>query len=319
MKISDRFQLALGDAFLSEERFRKFAEAIQKQFQGETALRSFRISETPLDTILAEARSLPFLVECQVFRIREAQLLKNKSLTGLEPLLKNETLPAAFFFEAESLPQDHELRKLASSYGKILETTDSELDSAGAKWIQTRLRLSAKTMDPTALATLLERMGDQPSMLESVVDQMINYVGSESRIGLEVVEQFSERWQELDNFQLVNALVARDAGKAVMLMRRLIEETNQEPQALIGMLHWMLRRFWKAAVLFDRGLSQDAVFRSCKISPRSAPYFLKQLRAFSLAKLEAAIEGLFDLDWKMKTGRAEELAGLESWLIRTTA
>lgn len=312
-------QVSLGDSFFAEERFRKFAEEVQKSIPGETSLRSYNISETPLDQILMEARSLPFLIEHQIFRVREAQLIKNKSLGTFESLLKSESLHAAFFFEAAALPKDHELRSLAASYGKLLETTEAELESAGSKWVQARLRAASKTMDPPALSALLDRMGDQPSMLESVVDQMINYVGSESRIGLEVVEHFSERWQELDSFQLVNAIVAKDAGKTVILMRRLVDETGQEPQALIGILHWMLRRYWKAAVLLDRGLSQDAVFRSCKISPRSAPYFLKQLRTFSRAQWEKAIEGLFDLDWKLKTGRAEELPGLESWLIRTTS
>ena len=47
--------------------------------------------------------------------------------------------------------------------------------------------------------------------------------------------------------------------------------------------------------------------------------FLKQLKNLSRARLEQSLEGLFQLDWKLKTGQAEDGPGLETWVVKSTS
>ncbi len=317
--LSCRFWVWVGDPFLCESKFEAFRASSAKETTQEISVFSGHFSEDYLNQILVDARSLPFLSSLQIYRIRDAELLKNKSGEILEEYLKSDSPSTVLIFEAETLASDHILRKLASQYGKIWQPEESERESSSAKFVKEQLRLSGKAIDPSGLEKLLSMMGDHPVMLESVLNQMVTYVGSENRISESVVDHFSERWQDLDSFELVNAIAGRNTARALLLMKRMVEEGNQEVPAMIGMLHWMIKRFWKALVLMDRGDSQDTALKKCKVYPKQAPFFMKQLRMFSRAHLESALEQLFQLDWKIKTGQIDEFSGFESWLVQTTS
>ncbi len=46
-------------------------------------------------------------------------------------------------------------------------------------------------------------------------------------------------------------------------------------------------------------------------------FFMRQLQPLSRKKLEQALEGLFHLDWGLKSGRAEGAIDLEKWVVQT--
>lgn len=304
---------------LREEKALESIREIRQAYAGEVPVTVLRLAEKDLESWALEARSLPFLAQAQIFRIRDAETLKAKGLEGVLAVIEDLPPTTHLIFEAESLPQDHELRKKCQATGRVLEIAERERDSLTAQWIQDQIRRAGKTLEPAALERLVDWMGDHPVMLESVLEQMLTYAGPRPVIDEALVARFAERWQELDTFQLVNAISNREMEKALVFIKRMTGESGGDVTALMGMLHWMFKRFWKAAVLLEKGEGQDAALKACKVYPRQAPFFLRQLRMFSRAELEEALEGLFRLDLGIKTGRMDAEAGLESWLIRTVS
>ena len=73
MKSFPPVYLLIGDAFRSEEKYKSIAESLRRSFAGEVLVSTLRLSEAPLDSVLTQARSLPFLAGAQIFRIREAE------------------------------------------------------------------------------------------------------------------------------------------------------------------------------------------------------------------------------------------------------
>src|SRR4051812_3553851 len=72
-----------GDSFLTEKKFEAAVEHIKKNVSGEVHVQSFHLTDTGIDAILAQTRNLPFLAQAQIFRIQDAETLKEKNL---EPL-----------------------------------------------------------------------------------------------------------------------------------------------------------------------------------------------------------------------------------------
>lgn len=308
--------LIVGDTFLAEERFKslqtQFAEEI-KQIQ--TVL--YRLSETPIDTILADARTLPFLTDLQIFRIFQSDLLKEKSSEMLSQYFDLPHEKTVLVFEAETLDKSHPLISLAQKKGEVYWLDEKQKRTQAAKFIQEKLKSYGKTITRPALERLELQMGDAPMFLHSVVEQMANYV-SGSQIDEEVVEKFEEKWQETDIFQLANALAEKRTGRALSLLKQIAPDKNADILSLVGFFHWQFKRFWQAAYLFEKGFPQDLILKDCKVYGKQAPFFLRQLRLFPKSKLEAILEGLFQLDWKIKTGQTAADAGMELWVIETT-
>jgi DNA polymerase III subunit delta len=310
--------LLAGDPFLAEQKYDQILKALQAKTKGELAVHSRSLSETSLDSILSEARSLPFLTAAQIFKLSNAQVLKEKNSEALERYLKSPSDFSYLVFEAESIEKDHFLSKLLASSGGVFLMEPSQKKKSGDRLIREKMRRAGKNLTPDAMEILEEQAGDAPAFLDSVLDQLILYSGTEKEITGAMVEAFKENWKEPNVFALTDAIAARKTGEALVLANQILEKSDREMIGLLGLLHWQIRRFWQAKTLLEEGAAQAEIMRRCRISPKQAPFFWRQLQSFTRKKLEKILEGLFDLDWKLKTGRAEGNAAIETWLVNAT-
>ncbi|MBI3313201.1 MAG: DNA polymerase III subunit delta [Candidatus Omnitrophica bacterium] len=311
--------LFVGDPFLAEEKFQNSLGEIRKKIAGEIPVQTFRLFETPLESILTEARTLPFLAPAQIFRIKDAERLKKGDLEILGEYLTRPSQTTFIFFEAQTLEKKGGLADLIGSAGAVCYLDEDQKQASGLRLIQEKLKMFDKTITPAARQELMGRMGDTPVLLDSVLEQLIQYAGSEKEITEDMVESFAEKTQTPDGFQLINALAGQNKPEALRVLKELLAKNDEDVISLLGLLHWQLRRFWLGRTLLEEGTSENVLLKRCGIYPKQAPFFMRQIRRFSLKGLERAVEGLFQMDWKLKTGRTEGPAALEAWVCEITS
>ncbi len=313
-----RLYLLAGDSFLVEEKSKTLQAAIRSAVKGEVPTHVYHLSEAGIEKVLTEARSLPFLAQAQIFRVKEADTLKAEEAELLREYLEHPSPSAYLIFEAPSLDRRSVFTQLLERLGEVHALEDREKKSASAQLIREKLKQSGKTMTPQALTRLEAQAGDAPAFLDSIVEQLIIHAGAKTQITEEMVAFFEENWQEVDGFKLTDALANQNTAETLRLLRQLVGDSERDLISLLGLLHWQVRRFWQARVLLEEGRPEGEVLKRCRVYPNQASHFLRQLKRFTRKKLETALEGLFQLDWKLKTGRAEGLSALESWLVQTT-
>lgn len=311
--------LLIGDPFLAAQKSESLLQEIQKNLSGEVAVKNVDLAQTPLGSILTEARTLPFLASGQIFSLQNAQDLEEKSLAVFEQYLSNPPATSFFIFKAAGLEKDHPLAGLILKKGKVYVLDPVEKKSAGARLIREKLTRAGKAIAPSALRRLEEQMAEAPAFLDSLLDQLILYAGDQREIGEPIVEAFEEKWQSTNIFKLVDALASKKREEALVLFERIFQEDDYDWVSLIGLLHWQIRRLWQARVLLDEGASETVIGKKCRLSFKQSTFFMRQVRALSRHKLEEALEGLFQLDWRLKSGRAEERLGIETWILQATS
>ncbi|MBI3316390.1 MAG: DNA polymerase III subunit delta [Candidatus Omnitrophica bacterium] len=306
--------LLIGDPFLVENKFREIFEDRKKNLKAEPHLASFRLTETALETVVSEARGLPFTAPFQIFRIKEIEKLKEKNLESLEQYLEKPSDFTGLIFESPSLPADHALVKLLTQKGKVLRFDEAQLKGSVAPFTRAKLKQFGKTLTAPALQRLEEQFADAPIYLDSVLEQVIAYSGKKSEIDESMIEAFQENWSQPSAFELTDAIAGRRRGEALQLLKTLLEE-DKDLIGLVGLLHWQMRRFWQAKVLLEGGKSEAEVLKRVKVYGYQTGKFTQALRSFSRRQLEMALEELFQLDWDLKTGRVEGIAAMESWVL----
>ncbi len=312
--------LLVGDPFLREEQYLKLEASVRGKITGEIALQSFFVSAVPLENILSEARTLPFLAAAQVFRIREADLLKKGDLEILEQYAVRPSLSSYLVFEADRLERKEPwVELLGRIRGKIEFLDADQKEAVSARLIRDKLKQADKAMTSEDQEVLQEMMGEEPALLNTVLDQLITYAGPHREINHEMVESFQEKWSQTDGYELLNAICNRQPGQAIRTLYELLAQSDEDMVWLVGLLHWQFRRLWLARVLLDEGRPESLVLKRVGIYPKQAPFFLRQLKRFRRAELERALEQLFRIDWKMKTGRLEGTAPLEAWVVELAA
>lgn len=305
--------LVCGEPFLTDGRWTSFLTKL-KTAHPELSVQTFYLGDSEIDAVLAQARSLPFLSSFQIFRLKEAEKLKD--LESLERYLEKPFESSVLFFEAMSLAKDSALAKLVAKNGEVHYLEVSKEEGAGATFVRQKLKNSGKVLSHGAQQRLEEIAQASPSFLDGFLEKLVLYAGDHNEISEDMIDAFSEKAEETtDVFQLTNALFAGRSGQALIVLKKLLGEDEKELIPLLGFLHWQLRRMWQAKVLFDDGLSESEVLKRCKVFGKQASFFTRQVRQFRREQLEKAIEGLFQIDWKLKSGRGEGDLGLELWIM----
>jgi DNA polymerase-3 subunit delta len=307
--------LISGDPFLRTQKAKALAVEIEKKAGGPFAHQTFNLDETPLETVLAAARTLPFFSSGQVIYVQGAGSLKEPDLGVLAAYLGNPAPGTALVLEADDLKGASELQKLIKAKGQLILLAKDEARGAGAAFIQQKLIQYHKAMTPGAKARILAMSGDAVMFLDTMIERLVQFAGDKQEIDEDMVNRFEENWTEMDVFKLTNALVDRDPARALKIFRDLMEFYEADLFSLVGILHWQLRQLWQAAMLLTSGISEREIGSKLRMSPGR----LSALRRFPVARLESAVEALYQIDRKSKTGQVEGVSGLEAWLLEYTA
>ena len=303
--------LISGDPFLRTQKIKALAVEIEKKAGGPLAHQTYSLDETSLETVLAAARTLPFFSSGQVIVAQGAGALKEPDLAILAAYLGNPASGTTLILEADNLKGAPELQKLMKAKGQLILLDSEEARGAGAMFLQQKLTQYHKTMSPGAKARILAMCGDAVMFLDTMLERLVQFAGDQEEIDETMVNRFEENWTEMDVFKLTNALVDRDPAKALKVFRDLMELYEAELFSLVGILHWQLRQLWQAAMLLRAGVSPREIGSKLRMPPNR----VSALRQFSVERLESAVEALYQIDRKSKTGQIEGVSGLEAWIL----
>jgi DNA polymerase-3 subunit delta len=308
------FSVLVGDPFLCEEKRKEIITSLEKEFGSGLPITLRTVGDFSLESLLAEARTLPFLSSAQLFSIRRADQLKKGDVELLESYFKSPHPQSIFVFETDSLEKGHPLLQWGERAKQIVRL-EPQAGRLTADFIRRKLKESGKKITEEALRLLEARLGDAFLFLDTLLDQLIFYSGEKGEIDRNAVEALEERLARFEGEDLMEALAVRNVSKALEILNDLLEGSSRDTPALIGLLHWQLRRFWEAKRELEKGCSEREVASRLRLWPARTPAFFQSLRRFSRRELERILEGLFELDWRLKTGRTEGRYEIESWLV----
>jgi DNA polymerase-3 subunit delta len=160
---------------------------------------------------------------------------------------------------------------------------------------------------------LLECVGRDLLLLASELDKLAAAVSGRV-IGADDVRRVSAPGREHGNFEVADALCARDAAAATRLLACALDEGAQ-PIALIGALAASLKPLVAGAELVARGRSVDEALRELALAPYQRVACQRGLRAYRAGELRRAFSELADIDLASKSG-GDARALLELWVLR---
>lgn len=303
--------LISGDPFLRTQKAKALAAEIEKKTGESPEHQTFSLDETPLETVLAAARTLPFFSSRQVIYAQSAESLRAPDIAVLAAYLENPAPGTTLILEADDLKGASELQKLIKARGQLILLAKDEALGTGTAFIQQKLIQCHKTMTSGARARILGMCGNAMMFLDTMIERLVQFAGSRQEIDEDMVNRFEENWTEMDVFKLTSALVDRDPARVLKVFRDLTEFYEADLFSLVGILHWQLRQLWQAAMLLTSGVSEREVGSKLRMSPAR----LNALRRFPVRQLESAVEALYQIDRKSKTGQIETVSGLEAWLL----
>ncbi len=174
-------------------------------------------------------------------------------------------------------------------------------------------RERGRELGEEARELLLDCVGRDLLLLASELDKLASAVTARV-IGVEDVRRVTAPGREHGNFEVADALCARDAAAATRLLACALDE-GAAPIALIGALAASLKPLVAGAELVARGRSVDEALRELAVAPYQRIACQRGLRAYRPGELRRAFSELADIDLAAKSG-GDGRALLELWMLR---
>ena len=176
----------------------------------------------------------------------------------------------------------------------------------------------------------LDRAGDDLRGLQQELEKLLFYVGDRAQIRAEDVEAIVTDQGEGWIFDLTRAIADRDAAAALAQLARLLSQ-GDHPLRILGTITAEVRRLLAArqlletdlAKLWKRGMTypqfqQNILKHGAPLLTRSpyADYMcFQRAEHFSLDELRSCMEGLFDVDFRLKSSASQPRFVLEKLIL----
>ncbi|GIP13264.1 MAG: DNA polymerase III subunit delta [Paenibacillus macerans] len=301
----------------------KLVDRDQKDF----AMAVFDLAETPIEAVVEEAETLPFLVERKLIVVRDAGLFTagkeggkiEHKVEALQTYIGNpaEHSVIVFVVYAEKLDERKKIVKAMKASGTAL----SFMPLGGGElvqWVVHEVEKRGCRIGKEAAEALIAAGGVHMAALAAEADKLCLYAGTGGTIDTAAVEQLVARSTEQNVFAMVEHIAALRLEKALGIFYELLKQ-REEPIKIAALIARQFRIMMQVKELGRQSYSQQQIASQLGLHPYVVKLAGEQARKFEAGRLRDILSELAELDYRMKSGGVDKVLGLELFLLKLGA
>lgn len=274
--------------------------------------------------IVTIAASASFLAGRRLVLVRSPQMFEAKAEKNEQDTkhildyLRSPCLGTCLVFEtAKNVDKRRKIYKEINKVGRAIEFSSLKPTDL-TKWLAKRASEEGCNIGREAVEELLARCGRDMYTLYHEMEKLVNYTGAGEMISPETVRQLVAPRLEDNIFEVVDAIGEKNYARALSGIRNLLLH-KQPPQQILGMVARQFRLILQVQVLAREGRSREQIIATLHLHPFVYTKIYKQRNNFSAGQLVQALNNLTELDYALKTGRADFYPAMETFILKICA
>jgi DNA polymerase-3 subunit delta len=216
------------------------------------------------------------------------------------------------FVEADTLPKNHPILKMAGKHDKgHIQTFEGPGRGGMVGWVVQRTEAKGATIERPAADALVIAVGDDLRLLDSEIEKLAIYAGDERPITADDVDLLVPYAGTANVFAMVDAIGRRDGRTALRVLHKLLDE-NSAPLYLLSMIVRQFRILIQVKELSAQGLAASTIAKRAGLHPFVAEKAQRQAMNFTMGQLEIIYARLLETDLAIKTGQMEDVLALDT-------
>lgn len=188
--------------------------------------------ETSPEAVMEVARRYPMMTDRQVVIVKEAQSVRADQLNKLHAYALHPNPMTVLVIACRgAVAKGKELLDAIKKNGEIFESKKLTERNVGPV-IQNLISSNGLTVDPKALVMLRDYIGTDVSRLYNEINKLALILGRGAQITPEVIERNIGISKDYNNFELIDAVTARDAAKAYRILDYFRSNPKNNPTVL---------------------------------------------------------------------------------------
>lgn len=313
-------QLTLDEAMETIERRLKRTKEIETIH--------YDMEEVPVEAVVEEANLLPFLAEHKLIIAKNASFLKASErskekvvhhLPTLEQWLDSPSPTATVVFVApyEKLDGRKKITKRLKKVASVVEANRLEGQEL-VNWLKASLIKEEVTMDEPIMHELIGRVGENVSLLQKELEKLTTYVGPNSVITEQMIQELVTRTPEMDVFALTDAYVKGNRTEALHIYHDLLFN-GEEPIMLTALIAGQIRLMLNVQTLRKKGFERNQMAKTLKVHPFRITLIMRMGQLPPSAHLLRMLSELADVDYSLKSSGMRRDRPLELFLMDRSA
>ncbi|SFL80944.1 DNA polymerase III, delta subunit [Gracilibacillus orientalis] len=294
------------------------------QEEQDTNLSIYDLEETPIQDIVTDAETFPFLGERKVIIATNADFLRAKpAKTEIEHqpeiLIDYIQNPAPYSVLVIIAPYEKvdERKKVVKQLKKAAKTVACE---PLKEWnmqevIGTIAKEHGVSISGQVMTYFINEIGTNLMIIHSEMEKLALYVGEGNEIRLEDAELLLSNQENNSALKLMDAIMVNDLAKAIDITKDL-EKMNEDPIALIALVASQFRTLLHVKLLKQKGYTQQQMATQLKIHPYVAKLSMQRQNKFQVKELKEAIDLLTETDTQIKSGKMDKSLAFELLLYQ---
>jgi len=253
--------------------------------------------DVTVEEIVSNAKRYPMMAERQVVIVKEAQDL-TQTIENLVSYAENPqpTTVLVICYKYKTLDKRKKLSKLLKQNGVLFESKKL-YENQVPDWIRRVMKGKGYTITHKAAQMLTEFLGNDLSKVNNELEKLQLIIKPKEQITPEIVEENIGISKDFNNFELQNAIGARDVKKAFGIVQYFAHNPKNHPLVItIALMYSFFSKLLIYHSLTDKSVAASAL--------GVRPYFVKDYqtasRNFPMKNISAIIASIREVDMKSK-------------------
>ncbi len=280
----------------------------------------FTAGEVEVDAVIAAARTVPMMARRRFVLVRGAERWEAAESEGspFERLAAYAATPidsTCLVIVATKLDGRRKLAAFARKQGFLVACEPLETRVLPG-WIFERAASKGHVIERATAELLAATAGPQLSSLDDALERLSLYVGPGSPISEDAVGACVARVRAADTWALIDAVGARDLGRALRTLADAYDP-RERGLPLLGALAWSVRQLARYVAAIESGATaEEAARRAGVYNPYQARDMAAKARATGSKEVERWLLVLAETDLALKSSRRTADLILEEMLTR---
>ena len=272
------------------------------------------------DAIIAACETLPFLADKRLVIVREHPVLMGRADADERLIAYIPNVPESVVLVFLCRGKADARKKLYGAIKKVggivtfAALTDAELNA----WIVKTFAGLAKSVTPQTASVLAFTVGSDTALLRREIEKLAALAGDRDTVTEEDVHAVATRSVECTVFEMVDAVVAGQQGKAFGLLRDMLT-TGSDRLGILAMLLRQFRLMQHIKIMQFEKLPAGEIKQRLGIAPFAAERCMRQASGYTGGQVKRAVQICLNAEYKVKSGGWNQEGALESAMLEIFA
>ncbi|WP_336822594.1 DNA polymerase III subunit delta [Sporosarcina sp. USHLN248] len=275
----------------------------------ESSVIRFDMTETPIESVIEEADTLPFLEDRKFIIAQNASFLKapdkkekiEQNTALLDKWLDHPSPTAIVVFLAPYEKLDKRLKITKSMMKKAVVVEANRLEGKDlTTWVQQECSANGVKISGETAQYLVDMAGNDLLMLSAEVSKIAMYMDGQGEVTKDIVELLVPRTPEMDVFRLTEAYMRGDVRRTVSIYHDLLRN-GEEPIMLTSLIAGQIRLMIHVTSLTKKGYQQQQIAKTLNVHPYRVKLIMENRQVPPMDRLLLILEKLAAIDYKLKT------------------